>query len=197
MLDCKRHLDLGCGLSPRNPYGANESFGCDIREIDSLDDLGFTYRKANLIEEPIPYEDDFFDSVSAFDFIEHIPRQSFTTSKGHCNPFIDLMNEIYRVLRPGGVFLAITPAYPNVSAFTDPTHVNIITEHTHEYFCGTEPMGRVYGFTGKFEALTAKRETGSNVDPIDQPEFRKMMRRLHRRLFRGGLSHMLWELKKA
>ena len=30
----KKHLDLGCGLKPRNPYGAELTFGCDIRDID-------------------------------------------------------------------------------------------------------------------------------------------------------------------
>ena len=44
------------------------------------------------------------------------------------------MNEIYRVLKPGGTFYAITPYYPRDEAFVDPTHVNIITNKTHTYF---------------------------------------------------------------
>ncbi len=29
------HLDLGCGLTPKNPYGVDRVFGCDIRDISS------------------------------------------------------------------------------------------------------------------------------------------------------------------
>ena len=67
------------------------------------------------------------------------------------------MNEIYRVLKPGGLFYASTPAFPSPEAFQDPTHVNIITDGTHEYFCGGNPDARIYGFTGQFVAIEAER----------------------------------------
>jgi hypothetical protein len=66
----KKHLDLGCGSKPRNPYHAELTFGCDIRDIDAgVKDIGFDYKKVNLVLEPIPYPDNYFDSVSAFDFL--------------------------------------------------------------------------------------------------------------------------------
>jgi len=40
------------------------------------------------------------------------------------------MNECYRVLKKDGVFLSMTPIYPYLGAFQDPTHVNIITVDT-------------------------------------------------------------------
>ena len=61
------------------------------------------------------------------------------------------MDEIWRVLAPGGLLYAVTPAYPHAEAFQDPTHVNIITDHTHDYFCGAKPLARMYGFGGRFE----------------------------------------------
>jgi len=192
-----RHLDLGCGLNPRNPYRASESYGCDIRNFDLAVDKEFTYRQANLVEDPIPFEDDFFYSVSAFDFIEHIPRQAFVKSKGHCNPFIDLMNEIYRVLKPGGIFVAFTPAYPSPEAFVDPTHVNIITDRTHLYFCSPNPPASIYGFKGCFEPINVRREARGNVSNALQSDARKFFRRLHRRLIGEHFSHILWELKKC
>ena len=60
------------------------------------------------------------------------------------------MNEIFRVLKNNGEFLAITPAYPNNQAFQDPTHVNFITKRTAKYFSGTNPLGKIYGFKGNF-----------------------------------------------
>ncbi len=143
------HLDLGCGKRPRNPYGRGRVCGVDIRALSSNPD--FEFRAANLSVAPIPWDDDTFGSVSAFDFIEHIPR-ILATPDGRDTffPFVRLMDEIWRVLAPGGLLYALTPALPNPEAFVDPTHVNFITEHTHEYFCGDNPLGRMYGFRGAF-----------------------------------------------
>ena len=125
-----KHLDLGCGPHPRNPYVADEIYGVDISPSPELPKDRFV--RANLALEPIPFTSNSFDSVSAFDFIEHIPRQIHSLDNHTSRlPFIELMNEVWRVLKPNGVFYALTPAYPNPSAFQDPTHVNIITESTH------------------------------------------------------------------
>ncbi len=149
------HLDLGCGKRPRNPYRRKRLCGVDIRAVGSSED--FEFRAANVTLDPIPYGDDEFGSISAFDFVEHVPR-ILTTPDGRATvfPFIRLMNEVWRVLAPGGRFYALTPAYPHPEAFQDPTHVNIITDRTHEYFCGDNPLGRMYGFHGSFVA----RRTG-------------------------------------
>ena len=75
------------------------------------------------------------DVVTAFNFVEHVPRCLYTQ---HTTifPFVNLMNEIHRVLKPGGFFYSHTPAFPSLEAFTDPTHLNIITEYTFkDYFC--------------------------------------------------------------
>lgn len=150
-----RHLDLGCGKFPRNPYGRSQLCGIDVRPPPSA--VAFEHRVANLVLEPIPYPDDSFASVSAYDFIEHVPRL-LPTADGRDTvfPFVRLMNEVWRVLSPGGRFYALTPAFPNPEAFTDPTHVNIITDTTHEYFCGDQPLGRMYGFEGHFRLLRAE-----------------------------------------
>lgn len=144
-------LDLGCGEKPRNPFGAAEWFGVDIRE-----DLESNILCANLATEAIPCKTGHFDYCTAFDVIEHIPRILPSAEGGTRFPFIELMNEIYRVLKPGGIFLHQTPAFPCKQSFQDPTHVNIITEDTFPYyFCEPNLYANKigYGFTGKFELL--------------------------------------------
>lgn len=149
------HLDLGCGKRPRNPYRRARVCGVDIRALSSSSD--FEFRAANLNVDPIPYPDHHFGSISAFDFIEHVPRiLGSADGRSTAFPFIRLMNEAWRVLAPGGRLYAVTPAYPHAEAFQDPTHVNIITERTHEYFCGDNPLGRMYGFTGHFVVRRAE-----------------------------------------
>jgi SAM-dependent methyltransferase len=150
-----RHLDLGCGTQPRNPFDRGQLCGVDIRALPSTPD--FEYRVANVVMDPIPFDDDYFGSVSAFDFIEHVPRiLASPDGRGTVFPFVRLMNEIWRVLAPGGRFYALTPTWPHAEAFVDPTHVNIITDQTHNYFCGDQAPGRMYGFIGNFRVVSAR-----------------------------------------
>lgn len=137
-------LDLGCGSRPKNPFNADELFGVDVR-----DNLEGTIRSADLVVEPIPFPDASFEYVTAFDFLEHIPRLVYAPQRR--NAFIELMNEVYRVLKPGGYFLSSTPAYPHAVAFRDPTHVNFITDETFPlYFDDVNRWASIYGFTGAF-----------------------------------------------
>ena len=191
-----RHLDLGCGVAPRNPFQYRELFGCDIRETtDTLSQLGFKYKQANLVREPIPYPDRYFNSVSAFDFIEHVPRQFVDIHGQLINPFVNLMSEVHRVLIPRGRFIAITPAFPRPEAFQDPTHVNIITEKTHEYFSGEQPYAAIYGFKGRFEVVSVYWSAPKNAHNLLEPRWRKTIRNCEHKLFKGGLSHLLWDLR--
>lgn len=190
-----RHLDLGCGLNPFNPYSSDDLYGCDIRNIDEeLGGLEFKYSRVNLVISNIPFPDQFFDSVSAMDFLEHIPRQILLPSGEMSNPFINLMSEIHRVLKPGGTFLALTPCYPHPSVFVDPTHVNIITENTHCYFVGDQPIASMYGFKGRFRVKNVGWEIPKNVKEAKVSCFRKFFRRFQQKWFRDGLSHQRWEL---
>lgn len=143
-----KSLDLGCGSAPKNIFGATEVYGIDIRA-----DLENNIFKADLAIQGIPFPDGFFDFVTAHDFIEHIPRVVYLPERR--NSFIEIMNEIWRVLKIGGGFLSFTPAYPQPAAFTDPTHVNIITEQTFPlYFDDQNRWARPYGFTGAFKIIS-------------------------------------------
>ena len=191
----ERHLDLGCGTLPRNPYSRKALFGVDIRRLESTSTEAFEFAAANLSFEPIPFGDDAFASVSAFDFLEHIPRVlNGAAPNTTVFPFIRLMNEVWRVLAPGGLFYALTPCYPGLEAFTDPTHVNVITECTHLYFCGSEPAGRMYGFDGQFRVRRAQwviPEHSRNA----APPTRKQAWDRWRRARQGKLVYFLWELE--
>lgn len=93
-----------------------------------------------------------FDLVTAYDFLEHIPRSNCACA-GHRFPFISLMSEIHRVLRPRGYFYGFTPAFPNKQAFQDPTHVNILSEDTLRLYFAEDAWASKYGFSGRFEMV--------------------------------------------
>lgn len=93
-----RYLDIGCGPCPRNPYHCDEVFAVDLALPAGISSSQFV--QANLSLEPIPFPDSSFDSVSAFDFLEHVPRVLQTSDgSGTRFPFVELMNEIHRVLK--------------------------------------------------------------------------------------------------
>ena len=196
--DITRHLDIGCGSTPRNPYQQTEAHGVDIAPASAA---GEFFRVANLSLVPIPHPDSSFDSISAFDFLEHVPRVLPTADgKSTRFPFIELMNEISRVLKPGGRFYAVTPAFPHLTAFHDPTHVNIITIGTWEYFCGDNALARMYGFSGQFDLLRNEWALHPECFKAAPLTGWSAKWKRYRRTLRGTNSHVLWEFvctKKA
>lgn len=188
-----RHLDLGCGTVPRNPYGKREPNGIDIRPLPGL--AGIEFKAANLTLEAISYPDDFFGSVSAFDYLEHVPRALLAADgKRTFFPFVRLMSEVWRVLAPNGRFYALPPAFPSPTAFQDPTHVNVITAKTHDYFCGQAPMAAMYGFAGRFHVLRAEFVVHKDAHVAKERTLRSRVRHL-KYAWHGQLSHFLWEVE--
>ncbi len=186
-----RHLDLGCGLNPRNPYNRDDLYGVDI--VCPKNDIS-KFKSANLFTEEIPFDSSFFDSVSAYDFIEHIPRVIVTSKLSKVRfSFVELMYEIWRVLKPGGVFFASTPFFPNSEVFVDPTHVNYITENTHNYFCGDPPLAEIYGFQGKFRKIKVCKWKPREEYAFEQKSLSQKFKIL-RDLIKRRRTHIAWEL---
>ena len=141
-------LDLGCGLSPQNPFRAEHVFGIDIRDNPSKH-----IKSADLTIEGIPFEDNTFDFITAFDIIEHIPKVIYLPNRRF--PFVELMNEVWRTLKPGGYFLSHTPVYPFSAIFGDPTHVSVLTHETFKgYFDDVSRNAEMYGFKGSFKIVS-------------------------------------------
>lgn len=137
-------LDLACGYRPRNPFKLETLLCVDVAaQIPGV-------VEADLVVEPIPYGNNSVDVITAYDFLEHIPRLIYNNGQRR-NAFVELMNEVWRVLRPGGIFFAVTPCYPYADAFVDPTHVNYVTADTFaNYFTVQRRWAEVYGFYGYF-----------------------------------------------
>ncbi len=186
------HLDIGCGSKPRNPYNRLEIYGVDI---SLASENSSNFKSANLFSENIPFETNFFDSVSAYDFLEHVPRVITHSNSYEIRfAFIELMFEIWRVLKPDGFFLASTPFYPNPEVFVDPTHINFITDKTHKYFCGDLPLAKIYGFAGQFEVVNISKWKPRGEYPFKKKNFKKKLE-LFRDIIKRRRSHIVWELK--
>jgi SAM-dependent methyltransferase len=171
---------------------------------------GVEFKKCDLTRS-LPFDSNSIDSFTAFDVLEHIPRWE-RTENGIGFPFINLLNEIHRCLKPGGLFMALTPAYPSEAAFQDPTHVNLISRATLLYFTGNEPWAKLlgYGFDNGFTVVTQTWQRGGGVlsdtslisefDKATTPERIKIIMKLIKRIIilarSRKPSHLLWVLRK-
>jgi SAM-dependent methyltransferase len=101
-----QHLDVGCAMGSmlKEAKAAGwESMGVETSEFAAkyaAEHAGCAVYPGTL--EKAAYPSDSFDVVTLMDVIEHVPYP------------MDLMNEIHRVLRPGGVLFVVTP---NFSSF--------------------------------------------------------------------------------
>ena len=166
-----KHLDLGCGENVFDIKNiVNLSMLLDVSEDVQSFGVDFLSKKDNIFSadlsiENLPFNSDTFNIVTCLDFLEHIPRINLTNKTNY--PFINLMNEIYRVLKPEGIFFIKVPVFDD-NFFDDPTHVNPITPALlGNYFCTIEkkrpmsPWAKNYGFSGNFKFINfieTKRE---------------------------------------
>lgn len=142
------HVDLGCGKLPKARIGVDHypaqgvAVECDL---DKLQTFGIPDAPGNnapfaLIAPPhqravlyhgLPFATSSIRSIISHHCFEHIGEG-----------FIPLVDEIYRVLEPGGLLRAITPLFPSTSAVADPDHRRYFMAHedspgTWDSFCGT------------------------------------------------------------
>jgi ubiquinone/menaquinone biosynthesis C-methylase UbiE len=107
----QRVLDLGCSKRQAQNYCKGEYIGFDIQATstaegpDVLGDAQF-----------LPFQSESFDIILAFDVIEHLANGD------------SFISECYRLLKPNGKTLIVTPNGPKSEfANADPTHINIYT----------------------------------------------------------------------
>ena len=121
-------LDLGCGSG----YGTT-GIGIDVSH-EALIHARESYPKPRFIQasaEALPFADEIFDLITAFEVIEHLER------------WPDLLSEARRVLKPNGILLVSTPNkafYAETRARTGP---NPFHRHEFEY---AEFKAALYGF---------------------------------------------------
>lgn len=203
-IESHRHLDMGCATYARNPFSAPEVFGADLSDRPPLNLEENYYFKVEA-RVRLPVQDGFFTSISAYDFLEHLNR-----SDGYPNSFITFLNEASRVLTSGGILLCVTPAYPSPLSFQDPTHVNIITEGTVQYFLNVKGSDQDldYGITCEFELVeqfwagpfSLIRKSTWESQGLNFSMLKSSLKLRNLRKFVSELrnpSHLVWVLRKA
>lgn len=104
-------IELGCGL--RKAEGA---IGLDINPRSDADVL------CNLDFGNLPFRDSSVDKVLAYDVLEHVDN------------FVAVVEDIWRILKPGGILEVSAPFMSSVNYFSDPTHRRAFTSKSFDYF---------------------------------------------------------------
>lgn len=141
-------LDIGCGFNKQPGY-----IGMDVRAVKGVDILH------NVEDTPYPIPSESCRTILMSHLIEHIcPKR-----------MLDVMNELWRIMRPGGQLLIIAPYGRSDGMLQDPTHCNFVNEATFTYFDPTQPLYQVYRpkpwklernvfyQTGNLEVILSKR----------------------------------------
>lgn len=114
-------LDLGCGRNLQPRFTGVDRIGKPETDASIVHNLFFDF--------PWPFKDNSIKEVFASHVLEHVPR-----GDGYNDPLFQVMDEIYRILKPGGLARFICPYYTSVRAFQDPTHLRFISEPMFNYF---------------------------------------------------------------
>ena len=119
-------LDIGCGANKQGPTWV----GIDFQALPGVDLVH------DLMQFPWPLESESVLVAVASHVVEHIPP--------HNLGFVRWMDEVWRVMRPGGEFAITTPHGWSAGYLQDPTHCNPCNENTWLYFAKAHPFWGFY-----------------------------------------------------
>jgi len=140
------------------PSGLCLNLGCGYARLDGYVNIDNRAEvEPNLvcdILQGLSYADSSVDEVRAFDFLEHIP----------IGKTIDVITEIWRVLKPGGRFESYTPSTDGRGAFQDPTHISFWNRNSWLYY-SDQTYRNLHGIMANFEIITIE-------DTIPDPKWR-------------------------
>lgn len=151
-------LDIGCGQNKQRGF-----VGMDIFQFEGVDIVW------DWNVHPWPLPDESVLTAIASHVVEHIPTVAIIGT-GTRLPFIEFMDEVWRILKPGGQFAVVYPHGSSQGFLQDPTHVHAMNEVVWAYFDPLEPNtgGMLYKFyrplPWKIEHLTWS--PAANVEAI-------------------------------
>lgn len=123
------HVDLGAGRLPKGRLRIDRHGDAEIlMDLDTKEIFRFGDNQLRFHQlDGLPFPNNSIESMISHHCLEHIG-----------DGFMDLMNECYRVLKPGAIFRIIVPLFPSLAAVSDPDHKRYFCENTFESFCGKE-----------------------------------------------------------
>jgi 2-polyprenyl-3-methyl-5-hydroxy-6-metoxy-1,4-benzoquinol methylase len=124
-------LNLGCGFCNRSKgeVGIDSDQTCKPNILWDLD------------KTPWPIDSGKFDKIVSIHVLEHLVN------------IVDVMNEAWRILKPGGTFFIRVPEYPTLGAIADPTHKRFFIPQSFSYFTSE---GKLTGLKHIFKLMNLR-----------------------------------------
>lgn len=156
-------LLIGCGTRHDKLLVVDELMPGDWTELITLDvneDLEPDH-VWDLNDLPLPFDDDCFDEIHAYEVLEHTGQQ------GDWRFFFNQFYEFWRILKPGGLFCGTCPMWDGQWAWGDPGHSRIISSANLVYLSQKEYKVQVGNgsmtdyrpyWDGDFDLVAAKEE---------------------------------------
>jgi len=88
-------------------------------------------------EIPLPFDDDMFHEIHAYEVLEH------TGFQGDWRFFFNQFSDFWRILKPGGYLIGTVPMWHNVWAWADPGHRRVIAPETFVFLSQREYQSQV------------------------------------------------------
>ena len=131
-------LDVGCGANKQPGW-----VGMDMLPLDGVDIVH------DLLDIPWPLEDESVLAAMTSHVMEHVPKTQVILDDGKfktIHPFIMVMDEVWRVMKPDGHFMIAVPHGASPGFLQDPTHTSQVNENTFAYFDPEAFDGLLYNF---------------------------------------------------
>lgn len=124
-------IELGCGNAKKNP----NAIGIDMLDFDCVDIQGDVFAALRR------FPDASVDVIESFHFFEHVSDLTV------------LIDEITRVLKPGGKLHVVVPHFSNPYFYSDPTHKNFFGLYTFCYYATNSIFSRNVPLYGRIPQL--------------------------------------------
>jgi len=163
-------IEFGVGRLGLDPNAAGRKvgtlIGIDINDLEETKpeivlQVGF---------EALPFSDNYADKIIASHFMEHLPKvcyipTSYMNKRLQCDfkflihrPIIYTFEEVYRVLKPNGIFEIISPSFPEHWSWDHPNHLSEWGEGTANHFTKQD---KLHDYRFNFELI--KEELKENT----------------------------------
>lgn len=157
-----RELLLGAGNSriKRVQFGKvpNEFQNVTALDIDAASKPDVVW---DLNTVPLPFENDSFDEIHAYDVMEHCGRQ------GDWRFFFAQFQDLWRIMKSDGYLCATCPMWDSPWAWSDPGHSRVLSRHSLAFLSQAEyadQIGRTqmtdyrHVYAGNFETVAVTED---------------------------------------
>ena len=131
-------LDIGCGHEKIKPKRGEKVIG-----IDSIKDEGVDI--VHNLEKPLPFPDNYADGIYSNHAFEHVQNAK------------QLIEECFRVAKPGAEIYIRVPHYTSTGMYTDLTHRTFFSSRSLDYYIDSTYLSTMSGYNSKIRFKIIKK----------------------------------------